>query len=106
MAKQKVYSMKKGANGFAYAFERDLAPFEEVIVKMPSVSSNKRGVNDIGWMSDGEVVLYGTLTQSPENADTLWQQIIDRDEVNKTVSAVKAVNGGTKCRFIIRAILN
>lgn len=106
MSKANIYKMKKSLNGFSFTFEHDLEPFEEVIIDMPSVSSNKRGVNDIGWVSDGEVVLYGTLSDRFDEPDTLWQQIIERDEINKTVSALKAVNGGTSCRIIIRAILN
>lgn len=106
MGNIKVHDMKRSTNGFSYTFEKNLAPFEEVIVKMPPVSPNKRGVNDIGWQSDGEVVLYGTLSARPDKEDKLWEQIIDRDEINKTVSALKAVNGGTACKVIIRALLN
>ena len=96
---------KANFNGFNFIFERHLKPHEEVIIKMPPVSANKRGINDIGWQSDGEVTLYGTLSNNPEKTK-LWQQIIDRDEVNKTIYALKVVNGQTECDIIIRAILN
>ena len=95
----------KAGNGFNYVYERELEPRKEVIVKVPSVASNKRGVNDIGWQSDGDVTLYGTLAAMPEKDGTLWQEILVDDEVNKTVSAIKIVNNGnSKCRIIIRAI--
>ena len=96
---------KKGENGFNYVYEKTLKPFEERIVKLPSVSSNKRGINDIGWVATGEVALYGTLSARPDKED-IWQQIIDRDEINKTVSALKVVNGGAECKLIIRVIMN
>lgn len=96
---------KSNINGFNYVFEKHLKPHEEVIIKMPTVSANKRGINDIGWQSDGEVTLWGTLSNNPEKT-TLWQQIIDRDEVNKTTYALKVVNGQTECDIVIRAILN
>ena len=93
-------------NGFSYVFEKTLAPFEEIIVKMPTVSSNKRGINDIGWVSNDEVTLWGTLSASPKTTK-LWQQIIDRDEVNKTVTALKVKNGGIDGnKIIIRVIMN
>lgn len=97
----------KMPNGFNYFFEKTLAPFEEVIVKLPTVSSNKRGINDIGWVCTNEATLWGTLSSDPENCDEgLWQQIIDRDEINKTVTALKVKNGNAESKVIIRAILN
>ena len=96
---------KSHFNGFNYVFEKHLKPYEEVIIKTPPVSANKRGINDIGWQSDGEVTLWGTLSNDPEHT-TLWQQIIDRDEVNKTIYALKVVNGQKACDVIIRVILN
>ena len=96
---------KANFNGFNYIFEKHLEPYEEVIIKMPTVSANKRGINDIGWQSNGEVTLWGTLSNNPEKTE-LWQQIIDRDEVNKTIYALKVKNGQTECDIVIRAILN
>ena len=97
---------KANFNGFNYIFEKHLKPHEEVIIKMPAVSANKRGVNDIGWQSDGDVTIYGTLSNNPEKT-TLWQKILEGDEINKTAYALKVVNNGQKeCDIIIRAILN
>jgi hypothetical protein len=97
---------KKMPNGFNYVYEKDLKKDETVILKMPVVSSNKRGVNDIGWQTDGDVTISGTLAIRPDRSNTLWQEINDGDEVNKTVSALKIENKGRDCRIIIRAILN
>lgn len=94
----------KMPNGFSYVFEKTLAPYEEVIVKLPSVSSNKRGINDIGWVSKGDATLWGTLSSSPKTTN-MWQQILDRDDINKTVTALKVKNGGAENTVIIRAIL-
>lgn len=94
---------KKVTNGFNFVYEKDLKANEEVILAMPTVSPNKRGINDIGWQTDGNVTIYGTLSSNLENA--LWQKINENDEVNKTVSALKIVNGNSICKIVIRAIL-
>lgn len=97
---------KKASNdGFNYIYEQTLAPNEERIIKMPPISANKRGINDIGWQSDGDIKLYGTLSRKPQSKDALWQEIEPFDEVNKTVSAIKIINNGGECSVIIRAIL-
>lgn len=92
--------------GFNYVFERILQPNEMVIAKMPSVTPNKRGINDIGWQTDGNATLYGTLSSNFESENALWQEIRDCDEINKTVSAIKVINGDGVCNVVIRAILN
>ena len=93
-------------SAFNYVFEKDLKANETVIVKMPVVSANKRGVNDIGWICNGDVTLLGTFAKDPKSEKALWQEIRDNDEVNKTTSALKIVNNGTDCRIEMRAILN
>ena len=93
------------SNGFNFVYEKELAANETVILDMPAVSPNKRSVNDIGWQTDGDVTLYGTLSSDPESEKALWQEIKESDEVNKTVSAIKIVNGGSACNIVIRAIL-
>jgi len=97
---------KKVPNGFNYVYEKLIPAGETVIVKMPPVSSNKRGINDIGWIADGDITLYGTLSSNPANTQ-LWQEIQGSDEVNKTVTAIKAVNfGDFDATVVIRVILN
>ena len=93
-------------NAFNFVFERDLKANETIIVKMPAVSANKRGINDIGWLSDGDVTLYGTLARNPKDEKALWQEIRVFDEVNKVTSAIKIVNNGDACRIEMRAIFN
>lgn len=93
-------------HGFSYVFERVLGAGEIVIVKMPPISPNKRGVNDIGWQADGDVTLCGTLSRKPEDGAALWQEIEVGDEINKTVSAIKIKNNSDKeCSVVIRALL-
>lgn len=99
-----MYSFKSVANGFNYVFEKKLAAGETAIVKMPPISPNKRGFNDIGWQTDGNITLYGTLSSQPEKTE-LWQEIKPFDEVNKTVSALKVTNLGEECTVIIRALM-
>lgn len=102
----KLYEFDRTTNAFNFVFEKDLEAKETVIVKMPAVSANKRGINDIGWMSDGDVTLYGTLARNVKSEKALWQEIREHDEVNKVTSAIKIVNNGGKCRIEMRAILN
>ena len=101
----KWFDFERTSNAFNFVFEKDLAPNEIAVVKMPVVSANKRGINDIGWMSDGDVILYGTLAKNPKSEKALWQEIRGRDEVNKVVSAIIVVNNGEACRIEMRAIL-
>lgn len=95
---------RTGTTGFNFVFEKDLKANETIIVKMPAVSANKRGINDIGWLSDGDVTLYGTLARNPKSEKALWQEIRVNDEVNKVTNAIKIVNNGGACRIEMRAI--
>lgn len=95
---------RAGTTGFNFVFEKDLKANETVIVKMPAISANKRGINDIGWLSNGDITLYGTLAKNPKSEQALWQEIRENDEVNKVTSALKIVNNGDACRIEMRAI--
>lgn len=96
-------------NAFNFVFEKDLEANETVIVKMPVVSANKRGINDIGWLcsaEEGQVKLYGTLARNPKSEKALWQEIRVNDEINKVTSAIKIENKGGACRIEMRALFN
>lgn len=105
-----MYEFKNASqshHGFNYIFEKSLKAREIIILKMPPITPNKRGINDIGWQADGDVTLYGTLSSKPETDTALWQEIEENHEVNKTISALKIVNSGdTECNVAIRVILN
>lgn len=103
----KLLEFEKGnGTGFNFVFEKDLNAGETIYVKMPAVSANKRGINDIGWMSNGDLKLYGTLAKNPKNDNALWQEIRQYDDVNKVISAFKIVNNGDSCKIEMRVILN
>ena len=102
-----MYTFRNTTNyGFCYVFEKTLKPNEIAIIKMPSISPNKRGVNDIGWQTDGDAVLYGTLSSNPTSENAMWEKIEENFEVNKTVYAIKVVNGLNESKVAIRVILN
>ena len=88
----KIYDFKKGQNGFNYVFEKSIPAKNTILLKSPSVASNKRGVNDIGFAYENGITLYATISSRPENADTIWQKINPYDEVNKTTSFIKIEN--------------
>ena len=102
----KLHKFQRSTNGFDYYFEKTLEPNEEIVLKMPSVSPNKRGVNDIGWQTDGDAILYATLSYKPDSDSAIWTKIEDYDDINKTISYIKIVNGDGVCRVAIRALLN
>ena len=112
LSKKIILEFDRTTNAFNYVFERYLNEGESIIIKMPSVSANKRGVNDIGWISDCEVYddgtpklkLYGTFSRNPRNPDALVQEIRVNDEINKVTSAIVVVNHGTRCKLEMRAI--
>lgn len=98
---------KRTTNGFNYVYEKNLDAGEEVILKMPPISPNKRGINDIGFSYDGDVTLYGTLSRKADSKNTIWQQIMPFDEINKTVSYLKIINGEeSTARINIRVLMN
>ncbi|MCK9478000.1 MAG: hypothetical protein M0R40_00675 [Firmicutes bacterium] len=101
-----MLNFTRTTNAFNYVFEKELEGAETVIVKMPTISPNKRGINDIGWQTDGDVTLYATLNSNPKDAGAMWQEIKENETINKTVFAIKIVNNGGACNIAIRAILN
>lgn len=101
-----MLEFKRTTNAFNFVFEKALASGESVIVKIPYVSANKKSINDIGWQSDGDITLFGSLSSEPESENALWQEIKENDEINKTVSAIKIVNGDSDCNIVIRVIMN
>lgn len=106
MNKAETFERAVNTNAFNYVYERELKPYETVLLKMPSVSANKRGFNDVGWQASGSVDLYGTLETKPDIDYGMWQKIEPYDEVNKTIAFLKIVNGAEECSIVIRAILN
>jgi hypothetical protein len=114
----KIYEFQNTTNAFNFVFRKDLEENEAIIIRMPPVSANKRGINDIGWISDAEVGidkngnpdpkirLYGTLTPNLRDGESLVQEIRVNDEVNKTTSAIIVKNLGKACRIEMRAIFN
>lgn len=109
-----LLEFQRTTNAFNFVFRKDLGDNEVIIVKMPPVSANKRGINDIGWLTDAEpdedgnpkIRLYGTLAENPRDGSALCQEIQENDEVNKTVSAIIVKNLGKACRIEMRAIFN
>ena len=113
----KLLEFDRTTHAFNFVFEKDLKEGEKIIVKMPVVSANKRGINDIGWLSDAEteeidgverskLKMYGMIAKNPINPNALCQEIRENDEVNKVTSALVIVNDGKDCRIEIRAIFN
>ena len=100
-------TFKNSSNAFNYSFDENVLPGSEFIVKMPPVSANKRGVNDIGFMADDGITLYSTIAAKPDE-NTIWQQIQPYDEINKTTSYIKVVNENSteSQRVYIRVIMN
>lgn len=114
-----LYEFDRTTNAFNFVFEHEIPPGETIYVKMPVVSANKRGINDIGWVSNAEVEkigedeipkikLEGTLAKNPKGPNALWQEIRVHDEINKCVSAIRITNTNSEksCRIEMRAIFN
>lgn len=93
-------------NGFSYYLNNTVPPGETRYVKMPAVTANKRGINDIGFAYEDGIKLYATLSENLPSENTIWQEIQPFDEINKTVSYIKIYNSGkTSARVNLRAIL-
>lgn len=92
----KLYNFKRdNGTGFEFYFEKELGAGEEIILKMPPISANKRAINDIAWQSENSVTIYATLSSSLNTA--LWSVLDDGDEINKCAQFIKIVaNDGGK----------
>ena len=105
----KTEYFKNTSNAFNYSFERVLKPAETVLLKMPPVSANKRGINDIGFAAEEGVSLFATLSSRPEREGvTLWQEIRPFDTINKTTAYIRIENTSQveAKKVNIRVILN
>lgn len=109
-----------GHYGFSYVYEKVLPAYSEVILKMPTVTANKRSVNDIGWMIGcntdeciNNIVVSGTLSSNPESENAMWQILSAGEDVNKTLSGIKIENNNRgelegvdeTCRVVVRVIM-
>lgn len=119
----KLFEFQRTTNAFNFVFRKEIGAKEAIIVKMPPVSANKRGINDIGWIGcavpdeNGNVPdeaenpiirIYGTLAENLRDGESLIQEIQENDEVNKTVSAIIVRNTSetNACIIEMRAIFN
>lgn len=92
-------------HGFGYVWDRTVAEDETVIVAMPPISANKRGVNDIAWQTESDdVVIYATISANAN--DALWTEIPDYGQINKCATYLKVKNNGAAARVTMRALLN
>ena len=102
--------VKTDNTGFNFRVSGTVAPGEVYIIRMPLVTANRRGVNDIGWQIDGadkkEAKLYATLSDKPEENDAIWQEIRPDEGINKTATAIKFVGGSGTSKVWARVILN
>ena len=100
-------NFKNTSNAFNYCFEGTVMPGEKQILKMPPVSANKRGINDIGFACEEGIILYATISAKAEGKDTIWQKINSFDEINKTTSYIMIENTSDKAQRVnIRVIMN
>ena len=97
--------------GFNYCYEDEIPAATSVMLKVPLVTANKRSVNDIGWMVEctdddaDSVFVKGTLS-SNVNEDSIWQDLVPGEDVNKTISGIMITNnGGSSCKAVVRVIL-
>ena len=104
---EEMEKFERMTTGVDYVYEETVGAGEIIYLKMPVVSANKRGVNDIGWQCDGDdVALYATMSRKPHKTE-LWSEVKENYVVNKTVSALKFENKDTKpCNLCVRVRLN
>lgn len=102
-----VYDFERTTNAFNYIFYKEIPAHSTIFLKIPVVSANKRGVNDIGWQCDGnDVELYATIAPNPSQT-TLWSVVKENYVVNKTISALKFENNDNNpCTLCVRVIMN
>lgn len=101
-----MLNLSRKNTAYDYTADIELEAGATEYIEIPRVSANKKGVNDIGWQSDDDIVLYGTISSNYASTDTLWNEIRDGEEVNRTIRYIKAVNTGERSQHLyIRVIL-
>ena len=98
--------IKTDNTGFNYRYKGTVAAGEAKIIRFPVVTANRRAVNDIGWQIDGDAKLYATLSDVPEDEDTIWQEIRPDEGVNKTAVAIKFEGVAEISKVYVRIILS
>ena len=107
MSRFNIEHFKNVSNAFNFYFEKNIAPKSFIVLKMPSVSANKRGINDIGFTAEDGITIQATLSSNPYDDTALWQEIRPFDEINKTATYLKIINNSDNSKRVnIRAILN
>lgn len=96
--------LTRQGSGYNYILEAEIDADDNIIVAVPSCGKGHECISDIGWQSDGDVTIYGTLSSDPENTE-MWQEIEAGEEINKTVSALKIVNNGAACSVVVKIIM-
>jgi hypothetical protein len=101
-----MIKLERKSTAYDFSAEIELGAGKTEYIEVPLVSINKKGVIDIGWQSDDGITLYGTLSKNYNSKDTLWDEMSDGEDVNRTVRYLKAVNTTqTSQRLYIRIIL-
>ena len=101
-----MIKLERKNTAYDYSANIELKAGATEFIEIPRVSINKKGVIDIGWQSDDGITLYGTLSEDYTSPDTIWDEMNDGEEVNRTIRYIKAVNTTqTTQKLYIRAIL-
>ena len=101
-----MIALKRKSTAFDYSAEIELSAGMTEYVEIPKVSVNKKGVIDIGWQCDDGITLYGTLSEEYNSRETMWQEMADGQEANRTLRYIKLVNtSDTTGKAYIRVIL-
>ena len=101
-----MIALKRKSTAFDFSAEITIPAGQTEFVEIPKVSINKKGVIDIGWQCDDDITLYGTLSEDFESAETMWQEMVDGQEANRTIRYIKLINTAeTDKKAYIRVIL-
>lgn len=82
-------NFKRSADGFSYVFDTVFRSTDPIIIRLPDAKTSKRSISDIGWQTNADGTLYGTICSDFE--DALWDEIKADCEINKTTAALKFV---------------
>lgn len=87
-----MITLKRKNTAYDYSAEIELEAGQTEYVEIPRVSINKKGVIDVGWQCDDEIMLYGTLSEKYDSTDTMWEEMGDGEGTNRTARYIKLVN--------------
>ena len=76
---------------------------EEICLRIPDISLSKTKISEIGFQADSGISLYATMSENPDTAK--WQKISSGDDINKSISYIRAESSLDGQNLVVRIMM-